>query len=139
MIRFSRLAPFLLLASNPVLAVDIDGQLSPGEWREARHVTEFRTTQPLTGVAPAYPSEAWILSTPEGLAIAIRNTIPASVPRTRQRVQRDFDEPVDRVNIIIDFDGDHRTAYDFRISSTDGIWDGVVSNENSFNPDWDGN
>src|SRR4051812_42601375 len=106
MIRLARpwLALCALLFTVPALAVDIDGKLSPGEWQEARHITEFRTTQPLTGVAPAYPSEAWILSTPEGLAIAIRNTIPASVPRTQQRVQRDFDEQVDRVNVIIDFD-----------------------------------
>jgi hypothetical protein len=141
MIRFTRvLGPTLLAAlSAPVLAVDIDGKLAPGEWQDARHIIEFRTTQPLTGVAPAYPSEAWVLSTPEGLAIAIRNTIPASVPRTQQRVQRDFNELVDRVNVIIDFDGDHRTAYNFRITSTDGIWDGIVNNENQFNPDWDGN
>jgi hypothetical protein len=140
MIRFTRLAPILLLASTTAaFAVDIDGKLSPGEWAEARHVTEFRTTQPLTGVAPAYPSEVWILSTPEGLAIAMRNTIPGSVPRTQQRVQRDFTEQVDRVNVIIDFDGDHRTAYNFRVTSTDGIWDGVVTNENQFNADWDGN
>jgi hypothetical protein len=140
MIRFSRRLPWLLaVLAAPVMAVDIDGKLAPGEWQEARHVTEFRTTQPLTGAAPTYPSEAWILSTPEGLAIAIRNTIPASVPRTRQRVQRDFDEQVDRINVIIDFDGDHRTAYNFRVTSTDGVWDGVVTNEKDFNPDWDGN
>ncbi len=141
MLRFMRgFAPlFLACLATPVLAVDIDGKLSPGEWAEARHITGFRTTQPLTGADPAYPSEAWVLSTPEGLAIAIRNTIPASVPRTQQRVQRDFTDSVDRVNVIIDFDGDHRTAYNFRITPTDGIWDGVVTSENQFNSDWDGN
>src|SRR5689334_6929969 len=109
MFRFTRFwAPFgLALVSAPTLAVDIDGKLAPGEWQEARHITELRTTQPLTGVAPAYPSEAWILSTPDGLAIAIRNSIPASVPRTQQRVQRDFDELVDRINVFFYFDGDH--------------------------------
>ena len=141
MIRFPRcLMPFgLVVLAAPALAVDIDGRLTPGEWQEARHITGFRTTQPLTGVEPAYPSEAWLLATPEGLAVAIRNSIPASVPQTRQRVQRDFNEQVDRVNVIVDFDGDHRTAYNFRVTSTDGIWDGVVTNEKDFNPDWDGN
>ena len=43
----------------------------------------------------------------------------------------------DTVNI--DFDGDGRTAYNFCISSTNGIGDGVFSNENNFNDDWDGN
>jgi hypothetical protein len=40
---------------------------------------------------------------------------------------------------MIDFDGDHRTGYDFTISSTDGIFDAIITNENQFNSDWDGN
>ena len=85
------------------------------------------------------PTEAWILATPEGLAVAFRNTQPPSVPRTQQRVQRDFEEQVDRVNVMVDFDGDHRTGYDFTISSTDGIFDAIITNEIEFNYDWDGN
>ena len=61
--------------------------------------------------------------------MAFRNTQPASVPRTQQRVQRDFEEQVDRVNVMVDFDGDRRTGYNFRVSSTDGIYDGVITNE----------
>ena len=66
--------------------------------------------------AGALPTEAWILATPEGLAVAFRNTQPPSVPRTRQRVQRDFEEQVDRVNLMVDFDGDGRTGYNFTIT-----------------------
>jgi hypothetical protein len=54
-------------------------------------------------------------------------------------VQRDFDAQVDRVNVMVDFDGDHRTGYAFTLTSTDGIYDAVISNETNFNPDWDGN
>ena len=93
--------------------------------RAPQHVTDFRKTQPLTGEPPSHATEAWILSTPEGLAVAFRNTQPASVPRTQQRVQRDFEEQVDRINVIVDFDGDGRTGYNFRVSSTDDIYDGV--------------
>ena len=123
----------------PALAVDIDGRIDPDEWRDAQHITDFRKTQPLTGEPPTLTTEAWILATPEGLAVAFSNTQPPSVPRTQQRVQRDFSEQVDRVNFIIDFDGDHRTGYNFRVSSTDGIYDGVVTDESNFNSDWDGN
>ncbi len=131
-----------LLCSVPAtqaVAVQIDGRIDAQEWAEARHVTDFRKTQPLNGEPASHATEAWILSTPEGLAVAFRNTQPASVPRTQQRVQRDFDEQVDRVNLMVDFDGDHRTGYDFTVSSTDGIYDGIITNENNFNPDWDGN
>ncbi len=137
----SRCAGTALLATLalPVLAVDIDGRIDPEEWRGAQHVTDFRKTQPLNGEPASLTTEAWILATPDGLAVAFSNTQPPSVPRTHQRVQRDFEEQVDRVNVMVDFDGDHRTGYNFRVSSTDGIYDGVITNENEFNTDWDGN
>jgi hypothetical protein len=120
-------------------AVEVDGRIDAAEWAGARHVTDFRQVQPLSGEPASLPTEAWILATPEGLAIGFRNVQPASVPRTRQRVQRDFTEQVDRVNLMVDFDGGGRTGYNFTVSSTDGIADAVISNENQFNDDWDGN
>jgi Domain of unknown function (DUF5916) len=134
------LAPSLLAAlAAPALAVEIDGRIDPQEWQGARHVTDFRKVQPLSGEPASLPTEVWMLATPDGLAVAFRNTQPPSVPRTLQRVQRDFEEQVDRVNVMIDFDGDHRTGYNFTISSTGGIFDAIVTNEFEFNPDWDGN
>jgi hypothetical protein len=137
-----RKACLLLLMSfvlpAPALAVDIDGHLEPGEWKQARHITDFRQTQPLTGKPASLRTEAWLLATPEGLAVAFRCDQPASVPRTSQRVQRDFEDQVDRVNLIVDFDGDGRTGYNFVVSSTGGINDAIVTNETKFNKDWDG-
>jgi hypothetical protein len=137
--RATRLSLSVLMAlSAPALAVEVDGRIDPGEWQGAQQVTGFRQVQPLTGAPASQPTEAWILATPDGLAIAFRNFQPASVPRTRQRVQRDFDEQVDRVNLMIDFDGDGRTGYNFTVSSTGGVADAVITNENNFNDDWDG-
>ncbi|HEX5662864.1 MAG TPA: DUF5916 domain-containing protein [Xanthomonadaceae bacterium] len=136
-----RLLGLVLLAvlTVPAHAVEIDGRIDPAEWQGAQRVTDFKVVQPLTGAAPAHPVEGWILATPEGLAVAWRVSMPPDVPRSRQPVQRDFEAQVDRVNFNIDFDGDGRTAYNFCISSTNGIGDGVFSNENAFNDDWDGN
>ena len=138
-----RLPQLLLLAAlfapaTAVLAqVTIDGHIDPAEWAGAEHVTDFKVTEPLTLVPSPYPTEAWILATPEGLAIAFRNTQPASVPRTRQRTQRDQDAPVDRVNLMIDFDGDGRAGYNFTVNLTDGYIDATITNERNFNKDWD--
>ncbi len=138
-----RMACLLLVTlaalSAPALAVDIDGHIKPGEWNGARHVTDFRRTQPLSGKPASLHTEAWILATPKGLAVAFRCDQPADVPRTRQRVQRDFEDQVDRVNLMVDFDGNGRTGYNFVVSSTGGINDAVITNESSFNKDWDGN
>ncbi|WP_454831944.1 DUF5916 domain-containing protein [Pseudoxanthomonas wuyuanensis] len=138
--RATRLSLSVLMAlSAPAMAIEVDGRIDLAEWQDAQHVTDFRQVQPLTGAPASQPTEAWILATPDGLAIAFRNVQPASVPRTRQRVQRDFDEQVDRVNLMIDFDGDGRTGYNFTVSSTGGISDAVITNQNEFNDDWDGN
>ncbi|MEJ0085032.1 MAG: DUF5916 domain-containing protein [Pseudomonadota bacterium] len=129
----------LVLVAVPALGVEIDGHIGAEEWQAAQHITDFRKTQPLNGEPGSFATEAWILATPEGLAFAFRNTQPPSVARNQQRVQRDFEDQVDRVNVMVDFDGDGRTAYNFTVSATDGVYDGIVSNENSFNKDWDGN
>lgn len=124
--------------ATPASAVTIDGHIGPGEWDGARHVTDFRQTEPLTGNPAEYPVEAWVLATPHGLAVGVRVSQPPGVPRTGQRVQRDFQDNVDRVNVSVDFDGDGRTGYNFVVASTGAVGDAVITGESNFNPDWDG-
>lgn len=139
MIASRGLGLLLAVLSARAFAVDIDGRIDADEWRAARHITDFRKTQPLNDEPASLATEAWVLATPDGLAVAFRNFQPPSVPRTQQRVQRDFKDLVDRIDVMIDFDGDHRTGYNFKISSTAGIYDAILTNETEFNPDWDGN
>ncbi|GAB3038287.1 hypothetical protein GCM10027285_22700 [Oleiagrimonas citrea] len=129
----------LCLVALPAMAkVKIDGRMAPGEWAGARHITQFRDVQPLTGKPGSLPTEAWVLSTPKGLAVAFRVTQPPGVTRTHQRTRRDEEAQVDRVNVMIDFDGDGRTGYDFTVALSGSVIDEVITNESSFNKDWDG-
>ena len=66
----------------PAAAVEIDGHIGVDEWAGARHITDFRKAQPLTGEPGSLATEAWVLATPEGLAVAFRNEQPPGVPRT---------------------------------------------------------
>lgn len=132
-----------ILAALPSIAsaetpVKVDGRVDPAEWADARHVTDFRLTQPLSRAPSPQPTEAWFKATPEGLAVAFRSTQPAGVPRRRDRFQRDQNGQVDRVNVYVDFDGDGRTGFNFMVALSDDIADGVLSNENQFSADWDG-
>lgn len=129
-----------ILAALPAMAaaVEIDGRIDPAEWAGARHVEDFRLTQPLSRQPAPYGTQAWIKATPEGLAVAWRNLQPAGVERRRQRTQRDEGGPVDRVNLYVDFDGDGRAGYNFMVTLSDSIEDGTITNENQFNNDWDG-
>jgi len=119
-------------------SIVVDGKISEAEWAGAQRISDFKLVQPLTGADTPYPTEAWVLSTPEGLAIAFRNTQTAAVPRTRERTRRDGDAAVDRVNLMVDYDGNGGVGYNFTLNLTNGIQDAVISNENNFSTDWDG-
>ena len=137
--HLARLAVVAVAAfATPALAVEIDGRIDPAEWQGAQHVTDFKLTQPLSRAPAPYPTEAWILATPQGLAIGFKNTQPANVARTRQRTQRDQGGNADRVNVYVDFDGDARTGYNFTVLLSGSIIDTTITNENQFNNDWDG-
>ncbi len=135
---FSALALALASTAPPVQAVEIDGRIDAQEWAGARHIREFVQVQPLTGAPATLATEAWVLATPKGLAVAFRNAQPADVPRTRQRTRRDQDAQLDRVNVMVDFEGDGRTGYNVMVTVAGGIADAVVTNERQFNSDWDG-
>ncbi|NID15333.1 DUF5916 domain-containing protein [Luteibacter yeojuensis] len=133
------LAALLGFTVAPAYAeVVIDGHIDPTEWAGAKHIVDFRQTQPLTGKPGSQPTEAWILSTPKGLAVAIRATQPDGVPRSHQQTRRDENALVDRVNVMVDFNGDGRVGYDFEVKSQGGIADEVITNESDFSYDWDG-
>ncbi|MBB6183319.1 DUF5916 domain-containing protein [Oleiagrimonas soli] len=127
-----------LAAFSACAQVTIDGHITPGEWAGARHITDFRDVQPLSGKPGSLPTEAWVMSTPKGLAVAFRLAQPAGVTRTHQRTRRDEEALVDRVNVMVDFDGDGRTGYDFTVALSGSVIDEVITNESSFNKDWDG-
>ena len=108
--RIGLAALAVTMVTTAQAALKIDGRVDEPEWSQARHITDFRLTQPLSRAPSPYPTEAWILATPDGLAVAFRNTQPANVPRTRQIVPRDAGGPYDRVNLYVDYDGEGRGA-----------------------------
>lgn len=120
-------------------AIELDGRIDPDEWQGARRFNDFVLTQPLSLQASPYPTEAWVMATADGLAVAIRSLQPADVPRVRTRTRRDENAQVDRVNVAIDFDGDGRTGYNFVVTLAGGIGDEVITNESHYDDDWDGN
>jgi hypothetical protein len=143
--RLSRPTTYLLslavlaALSSPALAqVKVDGVIDPVEWQGARHVTDFRLVQPFTQAATRHPTEAWILATPDGLAVAFRNSKIAGVETPRQRSARDQDVAIDRVNVMLDFDGDARSGYDFTVTASDSIQDSTITGGGNFSSDWDG-
>lgn len=137
--RVAMMATLGMMASTAVAAIQVDGQINEPEWQQARRFTDFVSTTPfdLSPVPADAAIEAFLLSTPEGLAVALRAKHPADVPRNTSRVQRDFSDQIDRSNFMIDFDADGKNAYDFTVSAGNDISDEVIVRENQFSKDWD--
>ncbi|MEZ0470717.1 DUF5916 domain-containing protein [Luteimonas salinilitoris] len=119
-------------------ALVIDGRPDEAEWENAHRYADFRVVVPYTLGEPTLPTEALLLSTPDGIAVAFINTHPPEVPRLKPRLERDQSRASDHVNFIIDFDGDGRVGYGYSVLLSGSIADYVVTNETSFNYDWNG-
>ena len=113
---FSTLLGWALLTSAAHADLKIDGVPNEPEWQTARHITDFKVVQPLTKGDSQHPMEVWLLPTPEGLAVAFHSSQDASAPRSRQRTQRDQFGSVDRVNLVVDYDGEGGTGYNFTLT-----------------------
>jgi hypothetical protein len=116
----------------------IDGHLDEAAWAQAQVFRDFVVVEPYTLGQPSYPTEALLLSTPQGIAVGFRCVHPAGVPRLRARTPRDADIPGDRVNVFVDFNADGETGYNFTIALSGSTQDATLTNENNFSPDWDG-
>ncbi|MDO5505704.1 MAG: DUF5916 domain-containing protein [Pseudoxanthomonas suwonensis] len=140
--RLARVALPGLLALLPVasaFAIQVDGRIDPDEWRDAVHVTDFRMVEPFTGADSPYPTEAWYMATPQGLAVGFRNRTPAGVEQPRQFSRRDEVPNIDRVNLMIDFNGDGQTGYSFMVTASGGIEDTIIGSGGTvWDSDWDG-
>lgn len=130
----------LFFMLDPALAeLKIDGRLEESDWENAQSFRDFVVISPLTYGTPKFPTEARILSTPEGIAVAFICDQPSGESRTRTITQRDamkFDS--DSVTLMIDFEGSGKIAYEFSVSISGSYRDGTTTGEMSANYDWDG-
>lgn len=122
-----------------VADIAVDGRFDEAEWEAATACTDWVRTQPFVLDAPRYGNEARLVSTPQGLAVALTLGQPAGQPRTKPRTPRDAaDFHGDAITFMVDFDADGRVGFEFSVALGEGIRDGLVTNQNQRNSDWDG-
>jgi hypothetical protein len=120
-----------------VAAITVDGITNEPEWTEARVYTDFVVTEPLTRAQPRYATELRILPRPEALYVAMRFTHPAS-ERTHGRAPRDSPNmAADPAILLIDFEGQGNTAYEFTVSLSGTQRDSIVLKQSQISRDWD--
>lgn len=119
-------------------ALKLDGRFEEAEWGGATRFTDFLQVDPETRELGPYPTEARVVALAEGLAVAITATIPRD-QRVYGRSPRDADRmDADPVRIAVDFDGTGRAAYEFTVSLSGSVRDGIFQNQNEYSTDWDG-
>jgi hypothetical protein len=128
----------LAFAAAPALAtMSVDGRLDESEWQAAQRFEDFRVTEPFSGAKAGFPTRLLVLARPEGLYLALRMDIPPA-QRVHGQSPRDA-QPLaaDPAVFMVDFEGQGRTAYEFTVTISNTIRDGVVLNQSQVSYDWD--
>ena len=138
MISLHRIGLLLLMAfTGPLQAMTIDGKLDESEWAQAQVFTDFRELEPLTRAVPPLATELRVLALPDALYISMRSELP---PAMRTRGHSPRDAPIldaDPAQLMIDFEGLGKTAYEFTYSLSGTKRDSIILNQMEVSRDWD--
>lgn len=116
----------------------IDGRIDEAEWENAIRCEDWRRTVPFARDDPRYRNDVRILSTQRGLAVAFILDQPPEERRIKPRTPRDAESFTgDTVALVIDFDATGQVGYEFAVALGGGVRDGLVTNQNKFDRDWD--
>jgi hypothetical protein len=116
----------------------IDGRIDEAQWQEATVCSDWQRTLPFARDQPRYGNELRILSTEGGLAAAFIIDQPPAERRIKPRTPRDSERLIgDTVSLMVDFDANAQVGYEFTVGLGGGIRDGLITNQNKFDRDWD--
>jgi len=117
----------------------IDGLIDEAQWQQAIVCADWQRTLPFARDQPRYRNELRILSTERGLAAAFIVDQPPSERRIKPRTPRDSERLIgETVSLMVDFDANAQVGYEFTVGLGGGIRDGLITNQNKFDRDWDG-
>ena len=138
-VSYKFLALLLLVSTSAARAeIVVDGRVDEPAWADAIRCDDWRRTLPLLRDDPRYGSEVRILSTERGLAAAFIIDQPPQERRMKSRTPRDAASfSGDNVSLIVDFDATAQVGYEFSVGLGGGVRDGLVTNQNKFDRDWD--
>ncbi|GLR71739.1 hypothetical protein GCM10007852_26470 [Agaribacter marinus] len=133
---------FMISLSNTVLGQQyagfIDGYLDEAHWLQAIRYDHFKVTQPYSLHEPVFVTEVLVYSDEYGLYVGFINQQNQSSGVTHtslrdEQIKTDFNE------LIVDFDGQGKRAFGFKVSRNNAVQDSVWHNKNREQIDWNGN
>jgi hypothetical protein len=128
----------LVAAGSAHAEIVVDGRIDEAEWEKAIRCDDWRRTVPFARDEARYRNDVRILSTEQGLAAAFILDQPPQERRIKPRTPRDAEAFTgDTVGLIVDFDATGQLGYEFAVALGGGVRDGLVTNQNKFDRDWD--
>ena len=121
------------------LPIRIDGVLDEEAWTSAVDLGALTQREPREGAAPSEPTRVRLLIDDNNLYIGILNTDTDSGAIVRSQMTRDGDlGQDDNIEIVLDTFLDRRNGYYFQVNALGAQADGLISNNNEPNKQWDG-
>lgn len=117
----------------------LDGNLDDEAWAHAALLGPLTQVLPIEGGRPSERTEVRITYDKDTLYIAVQafDREPAKIIASGMRRDASL-LPDDRITILLDTFHDHRNAFLFSTNPNGARFDGIVENNASFKPEWDG-
>lgn len=117
----------------------VDGVIDEAQWQDPTRCEGWQRTLPFALDTPRYANELRLVATPQGLAAAFIIEQPSGERRMKPRTPRDAESLTgDSVSLMLDFDATGQVGYEFSVGLGGGVRDGLITNQNEFDRDWDG-
>jgi hypothetical protein len=117
----------------------IDGRLGDAAWRAAADLGPLTQREPREGAQPSEATRVLLLLDDEALYVAVRCDDSRAAAIVRTQMTRDADlAQDDSIEIVVDTFQDRRNGYYFQANALGAQADGLISNNNEPNKEWDG-
>jgi hypothetical protein len=119
--------------------ITVDARADEPEWDDSQTCGDWQRVEPFTLGAPRFGNRMSLAATEQGLAGFFVFDHPSSERRFKPRSPRDAQNLTgESMSLLVDFDANGQVAYEFSVSLAGGVRDGIVTNQNEFDRDWDG-
>ncbi len=130
--------PDMVRAARLAGVFHLDGKLDEPGWAAATPFDRFVQLFPSEGAAPGERTEVRVLYDEANLYVGVLCEDRRPEQRVLSLGRRDSPPPSDNVQIIVDADGDRRTALSFTVTAAGVQADGLFYDDDQFTSDWDG-
>jgi hypothetical protein len=131
-------AQVVIQATRVTTPIKIDGRLDDAAYREVAPLTDFIQQEPQEGAPVTERTEAWVLFDDDNIYIACRcyDAHPEGIQSKDMRRDSANQRFNDNFGVMLDTFHDRRNGFIFSVTPNGGFTDGLVTDERSFNPDW---